>query len=217
MLDQEHGDAAAVADGADFVGEPVDFRVVEPAGRFVEQQQLWAFGERAGKLHPLANSERQRAGRTIRNGLEAEFLDQRVGVLDDLLFLAPRERRGERIGQESAARHRVRADAHVLAHRHGRKQGDVLERPRDAEGGELMPGAAGERPAVERDRPRARIIETRDAIEERRLAGAVRANQAADRAAGDLEGHVLERGHAAEPDRQPRGPPAGRSAWRSAS
>ena len=66
-----------------------------------------------------------------------------------------------------------------------------------------MPGAAGQRPAVEHDRPRVRIIETRDAIEERRLAGAVRADQAADRAAGDLERDVVERGHAAEPDRQP--------------
>ena len=66
-----------------------------------------------------------------------------------------------------------------------------------------MPGAARERPSVEHDRSCARIIETRDAIEERRLAGAVRTNQAADRAAGDLEGDILERGHAAEPDRQP--------------
>src|SRR6202042_157160 len=82
-------------------------------------------------------------------------------------------------------------------------QGDVLERPRNAEGSELMPGAARERPSVERDRSCARIIETRDAIEERRLAGAVRANQTADGAASDLEGHVLKRGHAAEPDRYP--------------
>jgi hypothetical protein len=89
MLDQEHGDAAAVADGADFIGESVDFRVVEAAGRFVQQQQLWAFGECAGKLYSLADSEWQGAGRTICNGLEAEFLDQRVSVLDDPLLLAP--------------------------------------------------------------------------------------------------------------------------------
>jgi hypothetical protein len=203
VLDQEHGNAAPVADGADLIGQPIDFRVVEPAGRFVQQQQFWTFGERAGKLHPLADSERQGARRTIRNVLEAEFLDQCVGVLDDLLFLAPRERRGERIAQESAARHRMRADAHVLAHRHGRKQSDVLERSRNAERGELMPRAAQQRTSVEHDRSCARIIEARDAIEERRLAGAVRTNQAADRPAGDLEGDIIERGHAAEPDRQP--------------
>src|ERR1700733_15002264 len=66
-----------------------------------------------------------------------------------------------------------------------------------------MPGAAGQRPAVELDRPRVRVIETRDAIEERRLAGPVGTDQAADRAAGDLERDVVERGHAAEPDRHP--------------
>ena len=203
MLDQQNGDAAPIADGADLIGQRVDFRVVEAAGRFVQQQQFWPLGERAGKLHPLADAERQRARRTVRDALEAEFLDQRVGALGDLLFLAPSQRHGERIGEKTAARHRVRADADVLAHRHGRKQSDVLERPRDAERGELMPGAAQERASVEHDRSRTRIVETRDAIEERCLAGAVWTNQAADRPARDFEGDVVERGHAPESDRQP--------------
>ena len=181
----------------------VDFRMVEPAGGFIEQQQFRRVGERARELDPFTNPERQRARRTVRNAFEAEFLDQRVGALGDLSFLAPRQRKAKRIGQKSAARHRVRADAHVLAHGHGRKQSDVLERPRDAERNELMPGDAGKRPPVEHDRPCSRIIEARDAIEEGRLACAVRADQAADRAARDLEGNVLERRHAAEPDRQP--------------
>src|ERR1700678_2933004 len=97
----------------------------------------------------------------------------------------------------------MRADAHVLAHTHGREQGDVLERPGNAERGEFMPAAARKWPAVEHDRSRARIIETGNAIEERRLAGAVRTDQAADRPAGDLEGDIVERGHAAESDRHP--------------
>ena len=83
MLDEQHRDAAAVADGADFLAQPVDFRVIEPAGRFVEQQQLRAYGERPGELHPLADAERQFARRTVGDGVEAELLDQRVAALGD--------------------------------------------------------------------------------------------------------------------------------------
>ena len=66
-----------------------------------------------------------------------------------------------------------------------------------------MSGEAGERAAVEQDRPGAGIVEARDAVEERRLAGPVRPDQAADGAPRDLEGDILERGHAAEPDGEP--------------
>ena len=36
MLDQEHRDAAPIANGADFVGQPIDLGMVEAAGRLVQ-------------------------------------------------------------------------------------------------------------------------------------------------------------------------------------
>src|SRR3546814_17179333 len=72
--------------------------------------------------------------------------------------------------------------------------------------------------ALEGDAARPRLVEAIDAVEHRRLAGAVRADDREDLALADLEADVVHRGDApeAEPDvlkRQPRpagGPPPGR-------
>ena len=153
MLDEEHRDAAPVADGADLVGQPVDLLVVEAGGRFVEEQELRTHGERARQLHPLAHAERQLPRRTVRDPFQAEFLDQRIGALGDPALLAPRQRRRQRIGEEAAARDRVRADAHVLAYGHGENSARFWKvRATPSEAISCL-AKRRERAAVEQDRP----------------------------------------------------------------
>jgi hypothetical protein len=53
-----------------------------------------------------------------------------------------------------------------------------------------MPDELG---AVEHDRPLVRLVEAADAVEQRRLAGAVRADQGTDLALTDVEGGAVER------------------------
>ncbi len=90
------------------------------------------------------------------------------------------------------------ADHHVLEHRHRAKEGQVLERAPDAERGNAVPRHAKERAAGERDVTALARVEPRDAVEERGLAGAVRADQADDAALRDDEGHAIEGHDAAE-------------------
>ena len=126
--------------------------MIEAGRRLVEQQQLGPDRERAGELDALADAERQFADRTVGDAFEAEFLDQRIRALGDAPLLAPGEGKPERVGEKAAPRQRVRADPHVVARRHRGEQRDVLERARDAERRDLVPGEARERAPVEADR-----------------------------------------------------------------
>src|SRR5205085_7182654 len=78
---------------------------------------------------------------------------------------------------------------------------DVLERPRDPLADDPMRRGAEQALAVERDLARVRPVEPGDQVEERRLAGAVRADQPADLAALDAERDVVDGDDAAEAPR----------------
>src|SRR5580658_6035819 len=102
MLDEQDRDATAVADGADFLAERVDFLVIEPRGRFVEKEQLRTNRKRPGELHALADREWQFARRPVSDGVQAEFLDQRVRPLRDAPLLALRQGKCERARKKPA-------------------------------------------------------------------------------------------------------------------
>ena len=114
VLDEQHGELAVVADLLDEAAELLDLLVVEPARRLVEQQQLRLRHERAGELDPLQRPERQAGDR----------------ALDATCAEADVVERLERLGLDVAAA-RVRADEHVLEHRHRPEELDVLEGARD--------------------------------------------------------------------------------------
>ena len=95
---------------------------------------------------------------------------------------------------------RVPADEQVLEHGRVLEQLDVLERAGDAEAGDLVRRAPAEVDAVELDRSRRRRVEPADEVEDRRLAGAVRADQREHLAARDVEGHAVDGADAAEAD-----------------
>ena len=87
---------------------------------------------------------------------------------------------------------------HVLERRHLHEEPDVLERAADAERGDRVRRLVGDVDAVEQDRARGRLVDPGELVEERRLAGAVRADQRDDRAARDREVDVVRRDEAAE-------------------
>ena len=72
---------------------------------------------------------------------------------------------------------------HVLEHGHVGEQADVLERPRDAELRDLIRLLAVDARPVEMDFAFGRLVQARQQVEDRRLARAVRADQAVQRAA----------------------------------
>ena len=96
---------------------------------------------------------------------------------------------------------RVPADEDVLEDGHRPEEVDVLERPRDAPPHDLVRRGAQQRRAVELDLAGVRRVEPRDDVEHRRLARAVRADQARDDAPVDVEGDAVESDDAAEPQR----------------
>ena len=98
------------------------------------------------------------------------------------------------------------AEHEVVEHRHVGEQLDVLERARDADGRDLVRPAprqlvlsAGG--AVKQDAPALRPVEAADAVEQAGLAGAVGADDGHDLAVVDVEAHAVERGDAAEGER----------------
>ena len=182
VLDQEHGQLPVVADLLDEAAEIRDLLVVEPSGRLVEQQQLGLRDERAGELDALQRPEGERRA-TGRCAIAAQ-----PDVVDHL----------ERLGVDVAAA-RVGADEHVVQHGHRLEELDVLEGARDPAPHDPVHGRLQQRLAVELDLALVGRVEPRDHVERRRLAGAVRPDQADDLAVQDVEGDPVEGDDPAEP------------------
>ena len=93
---------------------------------------------------------------------------------------------------------RMLADEDVLQYRHVAEEAQVLERARDPALDDEVRRQTGDVLAEEQDVPAVGRVHAGDQVEERRLAGAVRADQGDDAAGLDAEVHVLDRGDAAE-------------------
>ena len=105
----------------------------------------------------------------------------------------------DRVLQQSApAAAGAVGDEQVLARRHAREQLDPLERAADAEPGPPVGGHACQVLAFERDRAFVGGEDAEQAVEERRLARAVRPDQTDALAFADIEAHPVERGDARE-------------------
>jgi hypothetical protein len=78
----------------------------------------------------------------------------------------------------------------------------TLRRARDLVAGQLFEPHDAALRVVEADAADRRLVETGQAVEEGRLAGAVRSDDAGDLARGDVERQVVDRQQAAEAHRQ---------------
>ena len=90
------------------------------------------------------------------------------------------------------------ADTNVVEHRKVGKQCHVLERAADADLGDPVRRARQDARAFHQDVAGGRLVEPGQAVEERGLAGAVRADQAEDSALVHVERHAVQRDDAAE-------------------
>ena len=99
-----------------------------------------------------------------------------------------------------------RRDLDVLAHGQLAERAAVLERAREPGAPAPVRAPAGDVALVELDRAGGREVEAGDQVDERRLAGAVRADQADDLVPVQLERDVVERLHALERARDGGGP-----------
>src|SRR5205823_4772759 len=124
--------------------------------------------------------------------------EELAGFLRRLALLAADPGQAEDRSEDAALQAGVHADEHVLERRHLREEADVLKGAADTELRDCVRRLAGDVDAVEEDPARRGAVEAGEHVEERRLAGAVRADQADDRALGDREVEVVDREQAAE-------------------
>ena len=179
--------------------ELVHLAVVEAAGRFVQQQQLGRADQCARQLDALLRAERQAAGRHVG--------DRAAGPAGPAGRPAARPPPGPpaaRTGRRSALarkpeRPRWCAPTSTLSRtvrvRNSATFWKVRPMPRPAMRWRGIP--VSDRPSNSDVASRV-AVDAADAVEQRGLAGAVRADQAADLAVADVEGHAVQRDHAAE-------------------
>ena len=154
----------ASLDGAHELHQLDAFGLGQPAGDLVEQQEPRRAGKRAGQFEPLAAEQVERAGTAIGESDEAGALQDFAAGVGDLGLALP-----------AAV---DRGDQQVLEH------GEVLERVRNLERAADAGDAARARrrlrdvAAVEPNGAAVRPDEPGDQVEQRRFAGAVRADDA---------------------------------------
>ena len=172
--------------------------------RLVEQQHVGIGGQHGGDLDPLQRAVRQAGDLGVEQVAEAEGLGQRVGPGPQLAL----GRHGRAACRACPTIGRVvglqvlRGDQ-VVADRRALDQPDVLERPPEAEGGPLVDRHVGDvRAPCSSTRPGVGRVEAGDQVEQRRLAGAVRPDDADDLVLADRHAHVAVGLDAAEADRE---------------
>ena len=114
--------------------------------------------------------------------VELELVDQALRALAERAPpRAPTTGRRTALAKKPPRAAAMAADHDVLAHRHGAEQGEVLEGAADAQPRRSRGAARASRSRPsKRMLPSLDLVEPAQAVEERRLAGAVRADQAAD-------------------------------------
>ena len=197
MLDQQDRRAVA-ADVLEQAAQRGGLRRVHASGGLVEREELGLGRERARDLEAALVPVGQVPRQAVRAPGHAHVIEQLVRPLVDRPFLVARVRVARDRAPDAGARAHVAADHHVLQRRQVGEQPDVLERAGDSARGDLVGLQALQHVAVEREVPAVGHVDAGEHVEQRRLAGAVRADQPVDLAVADREPDVGERLHAAE-------------------
>ena len=180
MLDQEDRDAEPVADGADEGAERRHLSVVEPARGLVHEEQLGLGREGAGRLHPLERGEGQARRRHMGDRLQAHETDRLQGGFPVGPLLPQYARPPEGTGEEAAPRPAMGPDHHVVQHRHGAEERQVLEGTPDAQPRDVVGLGLQEIVLLKGDGACRGLIEPAQAVEQGGLTGAIRADEAHD-------------------------------------
>jgi hypothetical protein len=201
VLDQHHGDAARRG-AADELLDLVRLVRVQSRRRLIQQQQPRLGGERARDLEALERAVRQAVGARVRPARETHGVEEGAGGLAARALGARERRQAQQRAGEAAALVQPASGHDVLERAHVEEDLRRLESAPDAGGGELMRRAAGQVCGSKPDPACVRAVDPGEQVEQRRLAGAVGADDRVHRAGLDRELDVLHRVHAAEALRQ---------------
>ena len=196
MIEDEHGLAqphhdlhvvldeqdrlARVAKATHGIEELVQQRAVHAGGGLVEQHERRVAHQHTHELDELLLPEGEIAG---------VFVGERR-ELDEVEELA-----GARLRRLARSR---RDDEQVLERGHLRKDADHLKRPAHAAPGDLIGLEPVDPRVIEQDASPVTPLDSRDAVEQRCLARAVRADQPIDAPGLERERDAVDRAHAAE-------------------
>ena len=183
VLDHDDGDVL-LAEADQEIEHLVDLRMGKPRHRLVRDQQLRPHRHRARKLHlaqfHLAQRIRRRAGFRCKPH--------------------PRQDRHRDVflRQAGADGGKVEPDQEIFEYRHALERPRNLERPGDAAARAQMRRQLGNVLAAEHHAADLRFQRAGNAVDQRRLAGAVRPDQAEPFSFPDIDADIVERGEAAE-------------------
>jgi hypothetical protein len=172
-----------------------------PAGSSTSRSRGCPASARASSTRLSVPNGRPAAG-LPRHLVELEEVEQRHRLVAYGTLLAVHPRHSQRVAEKVAARLAVQAGHHVLQHGQRGKQGEVLERAAHPELGDAVRRTRQDRAAGEQHVAPVGRVETRQAVEQRRLAGAVGTDERHDLALGDVEPDTVKRDDAAEADRE---------------
>ena len=198
MFDDEEGVAELPVHALDVAGEVLEQRPVDAGGDLVEQHRLGVDHHRAAEFEQLLLAAGQVAGEFVAHRVEAEEVDHLAGLLAHFRLHAPHGARLEPDVEQGLARlaggnhHQVLDGGQV-----GELAGD-LEGAQQAAVEQIVRRQAGHVLAVEDDAPAVGHERAGDGVEQRRLAGAVGADQAGHRSAGNAQRAARNRLYAAK-------------------
>jgi hypothetical protein len=199
VLDEQNGQLPLVPDPVHEIGERGRLARVHSGGRFVQQQDPRLEGERPGHFQPPLVTVGEIAGVLARDLADADEVQQRQGFLMGRPLFAPLSRGTHDRAEDSRFQVRMHRDLDILLGRHQPEEADVLEGPGDAQRGDPAGRQPGDVAPAEQDLPTGDLVEAGQCVEEGRLAGTVRTDQADDPTLGDGEADVVHRHQSTEP------------------
>ena len=149
VLDQDDRNAQRVPDLQDRLGRATGLLGVHPGNRLIEQEQVWLGAERPGDLDALLIAVRQDTDRQLELVAQLHELGDLSYPLPVPQSFARRARKAEPSGQKAGLGEVVAAQHEVLRDTLRLGQGDVLERSRDPDLGDLVRAHAAEHVVAE--------------------------------------------------------------------
>src|SRR5690349_1297778 len=164
----------------------------------IEREQLRLGGERPGDLEAPLVAVGQAPGGVVGSSADAHVSEELERARLDRLLFFQRAPVSQHRPDHARARAHMTADHHVFERGQIGEKTDVLERARDSRSRDLIGPEALEPFAVEDESAVVRRGHAGEHVEERRLAGAVRADQAVDRALLERKRDLAQRLQAAK-------------------
>jgi hypothetical protein len=216
VLDEQDGQAQLGHQAHQELHEAGRLALGHPGGGLVEQQERRLRGQGPSDLEPALVAVGQVAGGLVGAGAQADAVEQLRGPGPQRGLLVAEAWPPAQDVPEPQLDAGVHADQDILDGRHVGEEADVLEGPAHAQRGDLIGPQADQRAPPKGDGALVGRVEAGEDVEERRLAGAVGADDGGD-AGAEREVHPVQRGEAAEALGHPPGLEQGRhpsSRWR---